>query len=72
MILTLTTLDAAVMLLKPSDLMQIFLDNRNHFTVESNNAAQLVASAARNIESLLLKRGKALEVSIGQPQMVIH
>ncbi|XP_076119357.1 voltage-dependent calcium channel subunit alpha-2/delta-1 [Alosa pseudoharengus] len=42
-------------------LAQIFLDNRHHFTVESNNAAQLVASAARNIESLLLKRSRALE-----------
>lgn len=43
-------------------LLQIFLDNRKHFTVESNNAAELVASAARNIESLLGKRAMALEV----------
>ncbi|XP_030646340.1 voltage-dependent calcium channel subunit alpha-2/delta-1 [Chanos chanos] len=42
-------------------LEQIFLDNRNMYTVEFNNAAQLVTDAARNIESLLLKRRKALE-----------
>ncbi|XP_036375727.1 voltage-dependent calcium channel subunit alpha-2/delta-1-like isoform X2 [Megalops cyprinoides] len=42
-------------------LPQIFLANRKYFSVESNNAAQLVASAARNIEKLLLNRSMALE-----------
>uniref|UniRef100_A0A674C9I5 Calcium voltage-gated channel auxiliary subunit alpha2delta 1 n=1 Tax=Salmo trutta TaxID=8032 RepID=A0A674C9I5_SALTR len=43
-------------------LTQIFLDNKNLYTVESNDAEELVARAARNIEQLLLKRAAALEV----------
>ncbi|XP_055796052.1 voltage-dependent calcium channel subunit alpha-2/delta-1-like isoform X2 [Salvelinus fontinalis] len=42
-------------------LTQIFLDNQNLYTVESNIAEELVARAARNIEQLLLKRAAALE-----------
>ncbi|XP_045553045.1 voltage-dependent calcium channel subunit alpha-2/delta-1 [Salmo salar] len=42
-------------------LSQIFLDNQNLYTVESNDAEELVARAARNIEQLLLKRAAALE-----------
>ncbi|XP_029552378.1 voltage-dependent calcium channel subunit alpha-2/delta-1 [Salmo trutta] len=42
-------------------LTQIFLDNKNLYTVESNDAEELVARAARNIEQLLLKRAAALE-----------
>lgn len=33
-----------------------------HFTVETNNAEQLVATAAGNIEKLLAKRSEALKV----------
>uniref|UniRef100_A0A8C7RFZ2 Calcium voltage-gated channel auxiliary subunit alpha2delta 1 n=1 Tax=Oncorhynchus mykiss TaxID=8022 RepID=A0A8C7RFZ2_ONCMY len=43
------------------NLTQIFLDNQNLYTVESNDAEELVARAARNIEQLLLKRAAALE-----------
>lgn len=35
-----------------------------HFTVETNNAQQLVATAAGNIEKLLAKRSEALKVSV--------
>ncbi|KAI1888157.1 hypothetical protein AGOR_G00182140 [Albula goreensis] len=42
-------------------LSQIFMNNKKYFSVESNNAAQLVQSAARNIEKLLLKRAAALK-----------
>lgn len=34
-----------------------------HFTVETNDAQQLVAAAAGNIEKLLAKRSEALKVS---------
>lgn len=34
-----------------------------HFTVETNDAQQLVAAAAGNIEKLLAKRSQALKVS---------
>ncbi|KAI1905480.1 hypothetical protein AGOR_G00016630 [Albula goreensis] len=40
---------------------QIFLDKKQYFTVQTNNATQLVASAARNIEELLHNRSTALE-----------
>uniref|UniRef100_A0AAY4CY94 VWFA domain-containing protein n=1 Tax=Denticeps clupeoides TaxID=299321 RepID=A0AAY4CY94_9TELE len=43
-------------------LAKIFMDHQKYFTVESNNAAQLVANAAKNIERLLKKRSRALEV----------
>lgn len=35
-----------------------------HFTVETNDAQQLVAAAAGNIEKLLAKRSEALKVSV--------
>ncbi|XP_028813109.1 voltage-dependent calcium channel subunit alpha-2/delta-1 isoform X4 [Denticeps clupeoides] len=41
--------------------VEIFMDHQKYFTVESNNAAQLVANAAKNIERLLKKRSRALE-----------
>ncbi|MBN3273032.1 CA2D1 protein, partial [Polyodon spathula] len=41
----------------------VFLKNRDSYTVEMNNAQQLVESAAWNIEKLLLNRSMALEVS---------
>ncbi|XP_077049758.1 voltage-dependent calcium channel subunit alpha-2/delta-1 isoform X2 [Siphateles boraxobius] len=44
-----------------NNLKQIFMDNQNLFTVKTNNAAQLVESAARNIESFLKKRAAALQ-----------
>ncbi|XP_057203573.1 voltage-dependent calcium channel subunit alpha-2/delta-1 isoform X1 [Triplophysa rosa] len=43
-----------------SNLRQIFESNQNYFTVETNNAAHLVESAARNIENFLKKRAKVL------------
>lgn len=42
---------------------QIYTKNKNLYTVEANNARQLVESAATNIEKLLRNRSKALEVS---------
>ncbi|CAJ1056749.1 voltage-dependent calcium channel subunit alpha-2/delta-1 [Xyrichtys novacula] len=44
-----------------NSLTQIFLRNQNIFTVEQNDAEELVARAARKIEQLLLKRSAALE-----------
>eukprot|EP00064_Thunnus_orientalis_P001588 superscaffoldBa00000109_g1591 len=42
-------------------LNQIFLRNQHRYTVEQNDAEELVARAARNIEQLLRKRSAALE-----------
>ncbi|XP_026031891.1 voltage-dependent calcium channel subunit alpha-2/delta-1 isoform X4 [Astatotilapia calliptera] len=42
-------------------LTQIFLSNQHLYTVEQNDAEELVARAARNIEQLLHKRSAALE-----------
>ncbi|XP_027855124.1 voltage-dependent calcium channel subunit alpha-2/delta-1 isoform X3 [Xiphophorus couchianus] len=42
-------------------LIQIFLKNQHLYTVEQNDAEELVARAARNIEQLLRKRSAALE-----------
>ncbi|XP_061533738.1 voltage-dependent calcium channel subunit alpha-2/delta-1 isoform X2 [Phycodurus eques] len=42
-------------------LTQIFLRNKHLYTVEQNDAEELVARAARNIEQLLRKRSTALE-----------
>uniref|UniRef100_A0A671LDI3 Calcium channel, voltage-dependent, alpha 2/delta subunit 1a n=1 Tax=Sinocyclocheilus anshuiensis TaxID=1608454 RepID=A0A671LDI3_9TELE len=42
-------------------LLCIFLQFRNHYNVKQNNATQLVAKAAREIEKLLASRSKALE-----------
>ncbi|TDG96662.1 hypothetical protein EPR50_G00231070 [Perca flavescens] len=41
--------------------MQIYHKHRPHFSVESNNARQLVATAAGNIEKLLANRSRALK-----------
>ncbi|MEQ2194644.1 hypothetical protein XENOCAPTIV_000898, partial [Xenoophorus captivus] len=42
----------------------IFLRNKHLYTVEENDAEELVARAARNIEQLLRKRSAALEVRL--------
>lgn len=42
--------------------LQIFMKNRELYTVETNNAGRLVENAAWNIENFLKKRAKALEV----------
>lgn len=44
-------------------LLQIYLKNRDLYTVEANNPRQLVEIAARDIEKLLSNRSKALVVS---------
>lgn len=43
--------------------LQIYLKNRDLYTVEANNPRQLVEIAARDIEKLLSNRSKALVVS---------
>uniref|UniRef100_A0A4W6DIQ8 Calcium voltage-gated channel auxiliary subunit alpha2delta 1 n=1 Tax=Lates calcarifer TaxID=8187 RepID=A0A4W6DIQ8_LATCA len=43
------------------NLTQIFLRNQHLYTVEQNDAEELVARAARNIEQLLRKRSAALK-----------
>ncbi|TNN86237.1 Voltage-dependent calcium channel subunit alpha-2/delta-1 [Liparis tanakae] len=43
-------------------LTQIFLRNQHLYTVEQNDAEELVARAARKIEQLLRKRSAALEI----------
>uniref|UniRef100_A0A8C2I1H7 Calcium voltage-gated channel auxiliary subunit alpha2delta 1 n=1 Tax=Cyprinus carpio TaxID=7962 RepID=A0A8C2I1H7_CYPCA len=53
--------DTSLMSVFISPLWQIFMDNQNYFTVKTNNAAQLVETAARNIENFLKKRAAALE-----------
>ncbi|KAG9489960.1 hypothetical protein GDO78_005723 [Eleutherodactylus coqui] len=45
-------------------LAEIYLKNKNLYTVEANNARQLVESAATNIEKLLRDRNKALVLLI--------
>nr|XP_054595708.1 voltage-dependent calcium channel subunit alpha-2/delta-1a [Nothobranchius furzeri] len=42
-------------------LIQIYDDHKRHFTVESNDATELVRTAAENIEELLANRTKALK-----------
>ncbi|XP_072769390.1 voltage-dependent calcium channel subunit alpha-2/delta-1-like isoform X1 [Nerophis lumbriciformis] len=42
-------------------LIKIYQDHQTHFSVESNDARQLVATAAGNIEKLLQNRAKALK-----------
>ena len=51
--------------------LQIFLANQNLYTVEQNDAEELVARAARNIEQLLRKRSAALEVRTPVPSKSI-
>ncbi|XP_032361094.1 voltage-dependent calcium channel subunit alpha-2/delta-1 isoform X1 [Etheostoma spectabile] len=43
------------------NLIQIYNKHRSHFSVESNNARELVATAAGNIEKLLANRSQALK-----------
>ncbi|KAM8908924.1 voltage-dependent calcium channel subunit alpha-2/delta-1a isoform 3-T3 [Spinachia spinachia] len=43
------------------NLIKIYHKHRPHFSVETNNPAQLVATAAGNIEKLLAKRSQALK-----------
>lgn len=43
--------------------LQIYMTHRDLYTVEANNARQLVEIAARDIEKLLSNRSKALVVS---------
>ncbi|XP_047430751.1 voltage-dependent calcium channel subunit alpha-2/delta-1a isoform X1 [Mugil cephalus] len=43
------------------NLIQIYHKHRTHFSVESNNARELVATAAGNIERLLANRSRALK-----------
>ncbi|XP_029901606.1 voltage-dependent calcium channel subunit alpha-2/delta-1a isoform X2 [Myripristis murdjan] len=42
------------------NLIQIYRNHKAHFSVESNNARELVATAAGNIEKLLANRSRAL------------
>lgn len=42
------------------NLKEAFHNHRRHFSIESNNARQLVANAAGNIEKLLANRSRAL------------
>lgn len=44
-------------------LLQIYLKNKDLYTVQANNPRQLVEIAARDIEKLLSNRSKALVVS---------
>ncbi|XP_036005227.1 voltage-dependent calcium channel subunit alpha-2/delta-1a [Fundulus heteroclitus] len=43
------------------DLIKIYHEHRKYFSVESNNAAELVKTAAENIEKLLANRSEALK-----------
>ncbi|XP_035472066.1 voltage-dependent calcium channel subunit alpha-2/delta-1 isoform X1 [Scophthalmus maximus] len=43
------------------DLIKIYKTHKAHFSVETNNARNLVATAAGNIEKLLVKRSQALK-----------
>uniref|UniRef100_A0A3B5B3Z6 Uncharacterized protein n=1 Tax=Stegastes partitus TaxID=144197 RepID=A0A3B5B3Z6_9TELE len=45
-------------------LKKIYRKHRTHFSVETNNARELVATAAGNIEKLLNNRSQALKVSV--------
>lgn len=47
--------------------MKIFQRNQHLYTVEQNDAEELVERAATKIEQLLLKRSAALEVSLTAP-----
>uniref|UniRef100_A0A8C9Y8A5 Calcium channel, voltage-dependent, alpha 2/delta subunit 1a n=1 Tax=Sander lucioperca TaxID=283035 RepID=A0A8C9Y8A5_SANLU len=48
---------------KSGSMFDIYQKHRPHFSVESNNARKLVATAAGNIEKLLANRSRALKVS---------
>ncbi|TNN56362.1 Voltage-dependent calcium channel subunit alpha-2/delta-1 [Liparis tanakae] len=45
------------------NLIQIYHKHRPHFSVETNDARHLVATAAGNIEKLLSKRSQALKIT---------
>lgn len=51
-------------------LPQMYRKHSPHFTVETNNAQQLVSTAAGDIEKLLAKRSTALQVSRSSPHRV--
>lgn len=55
---------ASATLTSDPSLPQMYHKHSPHFTVETNDAQQLVAAAAGNIEKLLAKRSEALKVSI--------
>ncbi|KAM3859046.1 voltage-dependent calcium channel subunit alpha-2/delta-1-like [Diretmus argenteus] len=42
-------------------LIQIYHNHKGHFSVETNNARELVATAAGNIDKLLANRSRALK-----------
>uniref|UniRef100_A0A3P9N1A8 Calcium channel, voltage-dependent, alpha 2/delta subunit 1a n=1 Tax=Poecilia reticulata TaxID=8081 RepID=A0A3P9N1A8_POERE len=46
------------------DLIKIYHKHKTHFSVESNNARKLVATAAGNIEKLLANRSEALRTAL--------
>uniref|UniRef100_A0A8B9KEA9 Calcium channel, voltage-dependent, alpha 2/delta subunit 1a n=1 Tax=Astyanax mexicanus TaxID=7994 RepID=A0A8B9KEA9_ASTMX len=50
------------MFFSPPSFFQVFNDLEDKYKVEHNNAQQLVANAASNIDKLLANRSKALEV----------
>uniref|UniRef100_A0A4W5L3D8 Uncharacterized protein n=1 Tax=Hucho hucho TaxID=62062 RepID=A0A4W5L3D8_9TELE len=50
------------------NLIQIFQSHKKYFSVGSNDASQLVANAAGNIEKLLANRSRALKVSTSSYQ----
>ncbi|XP_048013024.1 voltage-dependent calcium channel subunit alpha-2/delta-1a isoform X2 [Megalobrama amblycephala] len=49
-------------------LKEIFLQLQRHYVVKQNNAQQLVAKAAREIENLLANRSKALEALVSKAE----
>ncbi|ROI15502.1 Voltage-dependent calcium channel subunit alpha-2/delta-1 [Anabarilius grahami] len=53
-------------------LKEIFLQLQRHYVVKQNNAQQLVAKAAREIENLLANRSKALEYGYKNPVVRIQ
>uniref|UniRef100_A0A3P9BCG2 VWA N-terminal domain-containing protein n=1 Tax=Maylandia zebra TaxID=106582 RepID=A0A3P9BCG2_9CICH len=53
------------------DLIEIYHKHRKHFRVESNNAQELVATAAGNIERLLANRSEALK-ALASHQSLSH
>uniref|UniRef100_A0A8C9Y6T8 Calcium channel, voltage-dependent, alpha 2/delta subunit 1a n=1 Tax=Sander lucioperca TaxID=283035 RepID=A0A8C9Y6T8_SANLU len=52
---------------KSGSMFDIYQKHRPHFSVESNNARKLVATAAGNIEKLLANRSRALKVNPLKP-----
>lgn len=52
--------------------LKVFLKLRSYYTVKNNNASNLVANAAFEIETLLYNRSKALKVSTDYVAIPIH